>query len=87
MLAKEHQSQGIELPKNFIAHTFSELTYAVIKCTLPTLTDAWNFASKWIARNGYKDISYDFGEYEVYPEHWKNEETDPMYIYVPVTKV
>ena len=70
----------------FITHTIPELTYAVIKCTMPSLFEAWNFASDWIAKNGYKDISYHYGEYEVYPENFKNEETDPMYIYVPVIK-
>ena len=78
---------GVEIPEGFITHTIPELTYAVIKCTMPTLFEAWNFTSEWIAKNGYKDISYHYGEYEVYPEDFENEETDPMYIYVPVIKI
>lgn len=77
---------GVEVPEGFITFTIPELTYAVVKCTLPTLFKAWNFASEWIAKNGYKDLSCDFGEYEVYPEDYENEERDPMYIYVPIIK-
>jgi predicted transcriptional regulator YdeE/DNA-binding transcriptional ArsR family regulator len=78
---------GIEVPEGFMTYTIPELTYAVVKCTSPTLFEAWNFASEWIEKNGYKDISYHYGEYEVYPEGFENEETDPMFIYVPVIKV
>ncbi|MFX0122573.1 MAG: GyrI-like domain-containing protein [Candidatus Hodarchaeota archaeon] len=77
---------GIEVPEGFITYTIPELTYAVVKCTSPTLFKAWNFASEWIDKNGYKDISYHYGEYEVYPKDFENDETDPMYIYVPVIK-
>ncbi len=77
---------GVEVPEGFITFTIPELTYAVVKCTLPTLFKAWNFASEWTAKNGYKDLSCDFGEYEVYPEDYENEERDPMNIYVPIIK-
>ncbi len=77
---------GTEVPKDFVTTTIPDLTYVVVKCTSPTLTEAWNFASKWIVQNGYKDNSYSFGEYEVYPESFKDEKTDPMYIYVPIIK-
>ncbi|MFX1285342.1 MAG: GyrI-like domain-containing protein [Promethearchaeota archaeon] len=85
-LAGYEVDPGIEVPEDFITYTIPELTYVVVKCTLPTLFKAWNFASEWIQKNGYKDISYHYGEYEVYPEDYENEETDPMYIYVPIKK-
>ncbi len=75
-----------EVPEGMITYTMPELTYIVVKCTLPTLTEAWNFASKWINENGYKDNSCSFGEYEVYPEEFEDENNDPMFIYVPVIK-
>ncbi|MFX0184994.1 MAG: GyrI-like domain-containing protein [Candidatus Hodarchaeota archaeon] len=74
------------MPEGMIALHIPELTYVVIKCTLPTLFEAWDFAGDWIAKNGYRDISHNFPEYEVYPETFENEKKDPMYIYVPVIK-
>ncbi|MFX0086382.1 MAG: GyrI-like domain-containing protein [Candidatus Hodarchaeota archaeon] len=76
-----------EVPEGMITYTIPELTYVVVKCTLPTLTEAWNFASKWIKENGYRDNSFSFGEYELYPEDFEDEKNDPMYIYVPIIKV
>ncbi|MHA2245700.1 MAG: GyrI-like domain-containing protein [Candidatus Hodarchaeales archaeon] len=77
---------GTEVPEGFVTNTIPKLTYVVVKCTSPTLSEAWHFASKWIVQNGYKDNSYSFGEYEVYPESFKDEKTDMMYIYVPIIK-
>jgi predicted transcriptional regulator YdeE len=77
---------GTKVPEGLITYTIPELTYVVVNCTIPTLNEAWNFAGKWIAENGYKDISHSFPEYEVYPENHENEETDPMYIYVPIIR-
>jgi predicted transcriptional regulator YdeE/DNA-binding transcriptional ArsR family regulator len=77
---------GTEVPEGLITYTLPKLTYVVVKCTSSTLTEAWNFAGQWIAENGYKDISKSLMEYEVYPESFEDEKTDPMYIYVPVIK-
>jgi predicted transcriptional regulator YdeE len=85
LVAYEIQPE-IEIPEGMITYTMPELTYVEVKCTLPTLTEAWNFASKWIKENGYKDNSSSFGEYEVYPEEFEDEKNDPMFIYVPVIK-
>lgn len=63
-----------------------ELTYVVVECTLPTLSDAWKYASEWISKNDYKDLSKNIPEFELYPEKWENEKSDPIYIYVPVKK-
>ncbi|MFX0171415.1 MAG: GyrI-like domain-containing protein [Candidatus Hodarchaeota archaeon] len=75
-----------EVPEGMITLHIPELTYTVVKCTLPTLFEAWDFAGEWIAKNGYRDISLNYPEYEVYPETFEDEKTDPMYIYVPVIK-
>jgi predicted transcriptional regulator YdeE/DNA-binding transcriptional ArsR family regulator len=74
---------GTEVPEGMTTYAIPEHTYAVVKCTLPDLSQAWKFASQWIKENGYKDISPP--EFELYPESHEKE-NDPMYIYVPIEK-
>ncbi|MHA2296491.1 MAG: GyrI-like domain-containing protein [Candidatus Hodarchaeales archaeon] len=74
---------GTDVPEGMISYDIPEHTYAVVKCTLPKLSQAWEFAGKWIKKNGYKDISPP--EFELYPEKHENE-NDPMYIHVPIKK-
>jgi predicted transcriptional regulator YdeE/DNA-binding HxlR family transcriptional regulator len=75
-----------DVPEGMIVYTIPESLYAVVQCTIPTLFDAWTSGAKWIKENGYQDISKNYPEYELYPEHHKDEETDPIYIYIPVIK-
>lgn len=74
---------GTEVPEGMITYDIPDHTYAVVKCALPDLSQAWKFAGKWIKENGYKDISPP--EFELYPEN-HHDENDPMYIYVPIKK-
>ncbi|MFX1548506.1 MAG: GyrI-like domain-containing protein [Promethearchaeota archaeon] len=85
-LAAYEIEPNTNVPEGMITLHIPELTYAVVKCTLPMLFEAWDFVSEWIVENGYQDLSHNFPEYEVYPETYENEETDPMYIYVPIIK-
>ena len=85
-LAAYEIEPNTDMPEGMIALHIPELTYVVVKCTLPTLFEAWDFTSDWIVKNGYQDISHNFPEYEVYHETFEHEKTDPMYIYVPVIK-
>ena len=72
---------GAEVPEGMTTYDIPDRTYAVVKCTLPDLSQAWKFAGKWIKDNGYKDISPP--EFELYPEDHQDEKY-PMYIYVPI---
>jgi predicted transcriptional regulator YdeE/predicted transcriptional regulator len=74
--------EDIELPKDMVIYDIPAHTYSVIECTIPNMREAWNFLDKWIKDNGYTDISPP--EFEFYPEKFENEETDSMYIYVPI---
>jgi len=75
-----------DIPEGMITLHIPKITYIIVKCTLPSLSDAWTYTSTWISKNGYKDISKNFPEFEVYPEDHENEQTDTMYIYVPIIK-
>jgi len=69
----------------FIVYTIPKSLYAVIPCTMPTLSETWSFGAKWIKENGYKDISKNFPEFEFYPESHSGE-SDLLYIYIPIIK-
>ncbi len=83
-LAGFEVNEGEKPLDSMIVFTVPKAQYAVITCTLPKISEAYKSVGKWIRDNGYQEIGN--MDMEVYPESWDDEETDLMYIYVPIVK-
>lgn len=83
-LAGFEVNEGTQPLEGMIVFSVPQARYAVITCTLPQITEAYQAVGDWIRDNGYKEVGN--LDMEVYPESWDDEETDQMYIYVPMVK-
>jgi len=78
---------GIEVPEGMIIWKVPDQTYAVIRCTIPTIMQAYQFfAQEWSLKEGYQRASGP--EFEFYPENFnpEEEETSMIYLYIPIKK-
>ena len=69
------------IPEGMVSHAVPDQTYAVFKCTLPTLHQAFQHAYReWFPESGYMRIKGP--EFEWYNEEFHVDET--LYLYIPL---
>jgi len=69
-------------PEGMTAWNIPKQTYAVIACTVPTIMKAYRFFREWLSKEDYQPAKGP--EFELYPENYRNVETDTMYMYFPI---
>jgi predicted transcriptional regulator YdeE len=75
-----------ELPEGMVSCSIPAATYAVVRCTLPTLTKAFHQVyDSWLPGSDYRRAPGP--EFELYDSEFDAEDPNsPMYIYIPVEK-
>jgi predicted transcriptional regulator YdeE len=72
------------VPEGMVRWEVPAAKYAVVPCTLPTITQAFDQVYKaWLPASGYKRAPTP--DFEVYDEQFDpNDPSSPMYIYIPI---
>jgi predicted transcriptional regulator YdeE len=81
----QHVSQTDVLPADMESLTVAAQTYAVFRCTIPTIGETYEYAfNTWLPTSKYEAVPAP--DFELYDEdfHPENSQTDPVYIYIPV---
>ena len=69
-----------ELPQGMVSFKVPDQTYAVFKCSLPMLRDAFQYAHRWFADSDHERSTG--SEFELYGSEFHVDQT--MYLYVPI---
>ncbi len=78
---------GTQPPEGLTTWDVPDQTYAVIRCTVPTIMEAYKFYRKeWLPNVKYEACMGE-PEFELYPEDFEGIETGPIYMYFPIRKV
>jgi AraC family transcriptional regulator len=84
-LAGQEVNQKSDIPAGMEITEVPEQTYAVFRCTIPTIAETYEYAfNTWLPQSDYEHVlSPDF---ELYDEdfHPETSQVDPLYIYIPV---
>ncbi len=84
-LAGLQAKPGIEAPEGLATWEIPAQTYAVIKCTIKTIGDAYTFFNQeWLPEAGYQRGAGP--EFEFYGEEFHGGDEEPMYMYLPIVK-
>ena len=75
-----------DIPEGMVSWAVPEQTYAVFKCTLPSIAETYQFIhGDWLRSSGYRHV--DGPEFELYDEEFDPQVPEsPIYIYIPVEK-
>lgn len=86
-LAGQQVAQKDEIPAEMETFEVPAQTYAVFRCTIPTIGEIYEYAFKtWLPQSNYEHVPAP--DFELYDEDFcpENSQTDPVYIYIPVKK-
>jgi AraC family transcriptional regulator len=86
-LAGQEVKVESEVPKGMEVMEVPEQTYAVFRCTIPTIGETYEYAFKtWLPASGYEQAPSPDFEYYDEEFHPETSQTDPLYIYIPLRK-
>lgn len=84
-LAGFETEPGTKAPEGLSTWEVPEQTYAVIRCTIKTIGDAYTFfQQEWLPEAGYQRGAG--AEFEFYGEEFHGGEDEPMHMYFPIEK-
>jgi predicted transcriptional regulator YdeE len=76
---------GTPSPEGMSVWDIPEQAYAVMACTVPTTKKAYEYyRSEWLPQSEYTTGTGP--EFELYPEDYREIETDTVYLYFPLKK-
>jgi len=81
-LAGHEAERETEAPEGMVTWDVPEQTYAMIRCTIETIMDAYRYLTEWCSDKGY--FRKKGPEFEFYPDGWL--ETDPIYMHFPIER-